>query len=67
MSKNIIFGTLFFSPWDIFSNMDACKSFSKYTRKMNLQSILNKNSPWTHMELEFDVSGVTVKLVKYEH
>jgi hypothetical protein len=26
---------------------------------------LNKNSPWVHMELEFDISGIAGKLVKY--
>jgi hypothetical protein len=34
-------------------------------RKMKLQPILNKNSPWAHMELEFDVLGVARKLVKF--
>jgi hypothetical protein len=32
---------------------------------MNLKSVLNKNSPWAHTELEFDVLGVSRKLVKY--
>jgi homoserine kinase len=32
---------------------------------MNLQSILNKDSPWAHMELGFDVLGIALKLVKY--
>jgi hypothetical protein len=32
---------------------------------MNLISILNKNSPWAHTELELDVLGVPGKLVKY--
>ena len=31
---------------------------------MNLQSILNKNSPWAHTELELGVLGVSNKLVK---
>jgi hypothetical protein len=32
---------------------------------MNLQPILNKNSPWTHMGSEFDVPDVAEKLMKY--
>jgi hypothetical protein len=32
---------------------------------MNLKPILNKTSPRTHMESEFDVLGVARKLVKY--
>jgi hypothetical protein len=32
---------------------------------MNLQPILNKNLPWAHMELEYDILGVGGKLVKY--
>jgi hypothetical protein len=32
---------------------------------MNLQPILNKNSPHAHKELEFDVLGIAGKLVKY--
>ena len=36
----------------------------KYT-KMNLQSILDKNSLQVYMELEVDVLGVARKLVKY--
>jgi hypothetical protein len=32
---------------------------------MNLQPILNKTSPWAHMELEFDMLGVPGKLLKY--
>jgi hypothetical protein len=45
--------------------MAACRSSSKNTRKMNLQSILNENSPWAHTELELDVLGVAGKLIKY--
>jgi hypothetical protein len=32
---------------------------------MNLKPILNKISPWTHTESEFDVPGVPGKLMKY--
>jgi hypothetical protein len=32
---------------------------------MNLQPIVNKNSPWAHMELEFDMLGVVRMLAKY--
>jgi hypothetical protein len=33
----------------------------KNIRKMNLQLILNKNSPRAHKELEFDLLGITEK------
>jgi hypothetical protein len=32
---------------------------------MNLIPILNKTSPWAHMELKLDILGVPGKLVKY--
>jgi hypothetical protein len=52
-------------PLGSFSYMAACRSSSKNTGKMNIKPILNKNSPWTHIELELDVLGVPGKLVKY--
>jgi hypothetical protein len=45
--------------------MVACGSSSENTRKMNLKPVLNKTLPWAHMELEFDVFGVSRTLVKY--
>jgi hypothetical protein len=33
--------------------------------KLNIILVLNKTSPWAHMELELDVLGVSGKLVKY--
>jgi hypothetical protein len=45
--------------------MDAWKSSSKNIGKMSLIPVFNKNSPWAHMESEFDVLGVHGKLVKY--
>jgi hypothetical protein len=33
--------------------------------KMYLIPVLDKTSPWAHMELELDVLGVPRKLVKY--
>jgi hypothetical protein len=45
--------------------MAACKSSFENIGKMNKQSILNKNSQWTHRELELDVLDVAGKLVKY--
>ena len=33
--------------------------------KLNLPPILNKNSPWAHIELEFYVLDVAKMLVKY--
>ena len=38
---------------------------SKNIGKMNLQPIMNKYSPWVHMELKFDVFGIAGKLVKH--
>jgi hypothetical protein len=43
----------------------AYRSSSNYTKELNLQPILIKNSPQAHMELEFDVLGVGGKLMKY--
>jgi hypothetical protein len=62
---NFFFGALHFSPWGNFSHMVAYRSSSKNIGKMNLQSILNKNSPWTHLESKFDVLNVAKKLLKY--
>jgi hypothetical protein len=45
--------------------MAACRSSSENIGKMNLIPVLNKTSPWAHMELELDVLGVPGKLVKY--
>jgi hypothetical protein len=45
--------------------MVACRSSSKNIGKMSLVPVFNKNLPWAHMELEFDVLGVHKKLVKY--
>jgi hypothetical protein len=44
--------------------MAAHRSSSKNIRKMNLQTIFNKNSPQAHMESKFDILGVDGKLVK---
>jgi hypothetical protein len=33
--------------------------------KMNLKPVLNKTSPLTHTELEFNMLGISKKLVKY--
>jgi hypothetical protein len=48
-----------------FSHVITYRGSSKNTRKMNLQPILNKNSPWAHMKSKLDVFGVVGKLVKY--
>jgi hypothetical protein len=45
--------------------MAAYRSFLRNTRKLNLQLILNKNSPRAHRGLKFDMLGVAKKLVKY--
>jgi hypothetical protein len=52
-------------PLGSFRQLASCRSSSKITGKTNLQSILNKNSPQSHMELEFNVFGVARKLVTY--
>jgi hypothetical protein len=44
--------------------MAACRSSSKNTWKLNLQPILNKNSPWIQTELELDMFDVARKLVQ---
>jgi hypothetical protein len=59
---NFFFGTQPFSPWAILAT--TCRSSSKNIGKVNIQPMLNKNSPWAHMETEFDVLGVAKKLVK---
>jgi hypothetical protein len=45
--------------------MAACRSSLENKGKMNLILVFNKNSPWAHMESEFDVLGIHGKLVKY--
>jgi hypothetical protein len=42
----------------------ACRSLSKNIGKINIQPVLNKNSPHAHVQLKFDVLGVVEKLVK---
>ena len=44
------------------SHMVACRSSSENTWKMNLQSILSKNSLQAHTESEFDILGVAKNL-----
>jgi hypothetical protein len=53
------------SPWAILAMWLHIRAPQKIQENTNLQPILNKNSLWAHMELEFDVLGVTQKLVKY--
>jgi hypothetical protein len=50
---------------DSFSYLATYRSFSQNTRKMNLQSILKKDSPPAHIKLEFDMFDVSTKFVKY--
>jgi hypothetical protein len=42
----------------------ACRSSLENKGKMNLLPVMNKTSPWAHMELELDMLGVSGKLVK---
>jgi hypothetical protein len=48
-----------------FSHMVTCRSSIENTWKMNVQSVLNKHSPWAPIELEFDVLGLARRIVKY--
>jgi hypothetical protein len=41
------------------------RSSSIYVGKMNLQSILNKNSPWNHIKSKYGALGIAGKIVKY--
>jgi hypothetical protein len=43
-------------------DIGACQNIHE---NLNLHPNLNKNSPWTHTELEFYVLGVAGILVKY--
>jgi hypothetical protein len=52
-------------PLGSFNHMAACRSSSENVRKMKLIPVLNKTSPWAHMELELDVLGIPRKLVEY--
>jgi hypothetical protein len=56
--NNHFFGHIAIQPLWSFSYVIAYKSSPKNTRKMNLQPNSNNNSPWVHMELEFDMLGV---------
>jgi hypothetical protein len=47
------------------SHMAPYRSSLEKTGKMNLQPILNKNSPWAYMKSKLDMLGVTGKPVKY--
>ena len=47
------------------SNMAICWSSSKNIGKINQISILNKTSPWAHIDSELDMLGIPRKLVKY--
>jgi hypothetical protein len=61
--------TFFLAPWlatlGLYNNVAKHKSSSKNARKLNLQPILNKKSPWVHMESDFEVLGIAIKLAKY--
>ena len=45
--------------------MAACRSSLENIGIMNLIPILNKTSPWAHMESELDEFGVHKRLMKY--
>jgi hypothetical protein len=62
---NFCFGTLSFRPWAFLATWLHVGASQKTTRNMNLQSILNKDSPWAHIEIEFNVLSIVKKLVEY--
>jgi hypothetical protein len=53
-----------FNSWELLAMWLQYELLKNY-KKMNLEPILNKNSPWAHIKLDFEVLGVTKKLVKY--
>jgi hypothetical protein len=59
------FGTMPFNPWAVLATWLHVGTPKKNIGRMNLQPVLNKNSPGAHMELKFDMFGVAKKLVKY--
>jgi hypothetical protein len=54
-----------FSPWAILTTWLHVGGPQENTRKMNSIPVLNKASPWAHMELESDMLDVPRKFVKY--
>jgi hypothetical protein len=62
---NFLFSYLPFSPWVVLATWLHVGVPQKIQIKLNIQPILNKNSPWAHTELELDMLGVAKKLVKY--
>jgi hypothetical protein len=52
-------------PLGYFSHVVSDRSSSKNIRKTYLHLVLNKKSPWAHMELDLDVLGVAKKFMKY--
>ena len=59
---NFYFSTLPFSPWVVLATWLHVRTPVRI-QEMNLQPILNKNSPQAHMVLEFDMLGVVKSLV----
>jgi hypothetical protein len=58
------FSSLSFSPWAVLATWLHIRALQKIY-EMNLKLILNKNSPCTHMKLEFDMLDVAKKFVEY--
>jgi hypothetical protein len=63
--NKLFFENLALQSLGSFSHMAACRCFLENTLKMKLILVFNKNLPRAHMELELDVLGVHMKLVKY--
>jgi hypothetical protein len=61
---NFILCIMPFSTWEILAMGLHIGAPSKNIRKMNSQPILNKNSPWAHVQSKFDVLGIARKYVK---
>jgi hypothetical protein len=58
--SKLLFWHLDLQPLGNFSHVAIYRSSLSNIGKMNIQPILNKNSPRGHMESKFDVLGVDV-------
>ena len=62
--SNFFFDTPPFNPWAILITWLHIGAFQKY-KKNEFTIHFEQNSPWAHMELEFDVLGVAKNHVTY--
>jgi hypothetical protein len=61
---NFFLSTLSFNSWAVLATW-LHEGIPQKIQNRNLISILNKTSPWAHVESELDVFGDFRKLVKY--